>query len=281
MTSPQPAVTAPGPSQEPAPLRVPARYPRTFRLRHIRTKTGCLACRSRKKKCDEAKPCCTACRRGGQNCIWPREAWPDLEASSQGKAKLSSQLLPHNGAPASRQLSVASTNAAYTLTAESGILLQHYVAVTAVLLPAGAPSQNPFITHVLPLAQNDALLLHSVLAVSGAHLAYKLPEPKDVELATNRHYLHALRGVQETISSDQLNDEYAIQRLGLVLAFLCQYEVCTLLDTDKSTLQACNITSRSSPAQRQPPCHSISAPSTRCLAAYSKEGIPLQARCPS
>lgn len=239
MTSPQPAVTASGAPQEPCsagqhprppPLRVPARYPRTFRLRHIRTKTGCLTCRSRKKKCDEAKPCCTACRRGGQNCIWPREAWPNLEAFSQGKVKLSSQL-PHNGVPASRQLSVANTNAAYTLTAESGILLQHYAAVTAVLLPAGAPSQNPFIAHVLPRAQNDALLLHSVLAVSGAHLAYKLPEPTHVELATNRHYLHAIRGVQETIRSNQLNDEYAIQRLALVLAFLCQYEVCTLTDT--------------------------------------------------
>jgi hypothetical protein len=225
MTSTHPVVTASGAPQErcsagqhsrPPPRRVPAQYPVTFRLRHSRAKTGCLRCRSRKKKCDEAKPCCTACRRGGLNCIWPREARSDLEASSQ---------LPHNGAPASRQLSVANTNAAYTLTAESGILLRHYLAVTAVLLPAGAPSQNPFIARVLPLAQNDALLLHSVLAVSGAHLTYKLPEPTHVELATNRHYLHAIRGVQETISSDQLDDKDVIQRLALVLAFLCQYEV--------------------------------------------------------
>jgi len=53
----------------------------------------------------------------------------------------------------------------------------------------------------------------------------KLPEPMHVELATNRHYLHAIRGVRETISSGQLDDKYAIQRLALVLAFLCQYEV--------------------------------------------------------
>lgn len=234
MTSTQPAVTASGASQErpcsagphsqPLPRRVSARYPMTFRLRHIRTKTGCLTCRSRKKKCDEAKPCCTACRRGGLNCIWPREAWPNLEASSQGNHKLPSQL-PHDGVPASRQLSVANTNTAYTLTTESGILLQHYLTVTAVLLPASASLQNPFIAHVLPLAQNDALLLHSVLAVSGAHLAYKLPEPTHVELATNRHYLHAIRGVQETINSGQLDDKSVIQRLALVLAFLCQYEV--------------------------------------------------------
>jgi hypothetical protein len=33
-----------------------------------RTKTGCQTCRKRKKKCDEAKPECQNCRRGGFVC---------------------------------------------------------------------------------------------------------------------------------------------------------------------------------------------------------------------
>ncbi|KAL9057043.1 MAG: hypothetical protein Q9162_002591 [Coniocarpon cinnabarinum] len=33
-----------------------------------RTKTGCLTCRERKKKCDETKPMCTNCQRGGFEC---------------------------------------------------------------------------------------------------------------------------------------------------------------------------------------------------------------------
>lgn len=33
-----------------------------------RTKTGCLTCRRRKKKCDEAKPECNNCIRGGFVC---------------------------------------------------------------------------------------------------------------------------------------------------------------------------------------------------------------------
>ena len=33
-----------------------------------RTKTGCLTCRSRKKKCDESKPACDNCVRGGFHC---------------------------------------------------------------------------------------------------------------------------------------------------------------------------------------------------------------------
>ncbi|KAK2013500.1 hypothetical protein LZ32DRAFT_637639 [Colletotrichum eremochloae] len=39
---------------------------------HItRVRTGCLTCRSRKKKCDEQRPVCCACRRNGFDCTWP------------------------------------------------------------------------------------------------------------------------------------------------------------------------------------------------------------------
>lgn len=36
-----------------------------------RTRTGCLPCRRRKKKCDEAKPQCQACTRNKLQCAWP------------------------------------------------------------------------------------------------------------------------------------------------------------------------------------------------------------------
>lgn len=47
-----------------------------------RTKTGCLTCRKRKKKCDEAKPECSNCIRGGFVCAgYPpqRGTWPKPE----------------------------------------------------------------------------------------------------------------------------------------------------------------------------------------------------------
>lgn len=37
----------------------------------IRTKTGCLTCRTRRKKCDEVGPVCTGCSRNYLECIWP------------------------------------------------------------------------------------------------------------------------------------------------------------------------------------------------------------------
>ncbi|EED17350.1 C6 finger domain protein, putative [Talaromyces stipitatus ATCC 10500] len=37
----------------------------------LRTLTGCLQCRRRRKKCDETKPACAGCRRNGLYCQWP------------------------------------------------------------------------------------------------------------------------------------------------------------------------------------------------------------------
>lgn len=37
----------------------------------FRSKDGCLCCRKRKKRCDEAHPVCGACKSRGDNCVWP------------------------------------------------------------------------------------------------------------------------------------------------------------------------------------------------------------------
>jgi hypothetical protein len=38
--------------------------------RKKRTRTGCLNCSRRRRKCDEAKPTCTGCKRRGDKCQW-------------------------------------------------------------------------------------------------------------------------------------------------------------------------------------------------------------------
>ncbi|KAB8621913.1 hypothetical protein FH972_026022 [Carpinus fangiana] len=49
-----------------------------------RTKTGCLTCRSRKKKCDEAKPTCKNCERGGFTCQGYSQTNPLYKTSTIG-----------------------------------------------------------------------------------------------------------------------------------------------------------------------------------------------------
>lgn len=42
---------------------------------HRRSRTGCFTCRLRRKKCDEGKPCCRACRHLGLKCEYKRPMW--------------------------------------------------------------------------------------------------------------------------------------------------------------------------------------------------------------
>ncbi|ODV90344.1 hypothetical protein CANCADRAFT_56882 [Tortispora caseinolytica NRRL Y-17796] len=55
----------------------------TGRIRRFskRSRSGCILCKKRKKKCDEKKPKCTSCTRLGTHCEWPA-AMPDRDRSS-------------------------------------------------------------------------------------------------------------------------------------------------------------------------------------------------------
>jgi hypothetical protein len=46
-------------------------------VRRLRTLSGCLTCRRRRKKCDEARPQCTTCSRLGLRCCWNANAGSD------------------------------------------------------------------------------------------------------------------------------------------------------------------------------------------------------------
>ncbi|OJJ31458.1 hypothetical protein ASPWEDRAFT_32090 [Aspergillus wentii DTO 134E9] len=62
--------------------RPPQKHYRRPRRRpaYLRTKTGCLTCRQRKKKCDETRFICQNCSRGSLSCVWP-------EANGTGRSR--------------------------------------------------------------------------------------------------------------------------------------------------------------------------------------------------
>ncbi|EXJ68393.1 uncharacterized protein A1O5_08185 [Cladophialophora psammophila CBS 110553] len=55
-------------------IRSPPRHDKPV---YTRTKTGCLTCRLRRKKCDEIRPTCTGCARNFIDCQWPVPLDPD------------------------------------------------------------------------------------------------------------------------------------------------------------------------------------------------------------
>ncbi|KAG2150524.1 hypothetical protein DEU56DRAFT_780502 [Suillus clintonianus] len=70
-----PHVVAPQPRQEPQQRKRP---------KYTRSKTGCMTCRVKKIKCDEAKPNCMRCTHGQRDCTWP-EGVPARKKSTPRK----------------------------------------------------------------------------------------------------------------------------------------------------------------------------------------------------
>lgn len=58
--------------------------------KHKRTRSGCFTCRSRRIKCDEARPVCDRCRKGKRDCVYPPPSSSSASKSgarSQAKSK--------------------------------------------------------------------------------------------------------------------------------------------------------------------------------------------------
>ncbi|KAF9730800.1 hypothetical protein PMIN06_012134 [Paraphaeosphaeria minitans] len=52
---------------------------------HRRSRTGCFTCRLRRKKCDEAKPSCRACKHLGLQCEYKRPMWWSSSETRKGQ----------------------------------------------------------------------------------------------------------------------------------------------------------------------------------------------------
>ncbi|GAB7366032.1 hypothetical protein MBLNU230_g7355t1 [Neophaeotheca triangularis] len=111
-----------------------------------------------------------------------------------------------------------------TLTPVSVLLLGHYLAETAGILAMAPSSSNPLVTVLLPLGHADDLLMHGLLAVSGAHMACREKDRTDVAEAACLHYTLILSRLRVEFSSLREDDSDKMERLLRVLLVLCQYE---------------------------------------------------------
>lgn len=229
-----------------------------------RTRTGCLTCRRRKKKCDETKPKCEACTRNKIDCEWPphiirifgldppnnrseqeKRGREGTESSTSDDSSIaispSSQdslevIERHDKDDADNKKDYAiiwsrglnaflSPRRAGMLLPASETLLAHYMELTGPLL-ATAPSQTaPFVSWVMPIAYNDDLLMHSVLALSGAHLSFRAETP-EINQAIYQHYCLVLKTLRQVSQNEKLlKDPFVLLRVAMTLVMLCQYEV--------------------------------------------------------
>ncbi|RDW61313.1 hypothetical protein BP5796_11205 [Coleophoma crateriformis] len=75
--------------------RVPRKKaPRKSRSKGLRTKTGCITCRKRHKKCNEAQPICGNCALTDRTCIWPDQVIGEHIPQSEAIQDSTSRVVP-------------------------------------------------------------------------------------------------------------------------------------------------------------------------------------------
>lgn len=202
-------------------------------MRHQRSRTGCLTCRSRRKKCDEVKPRCAGCRRNQLPCTWPAAT---LSSRSDSEASAGMDLtrsvttvsVPPPVSTIHRGAESEARQRACMLTPQSVNLLSHFIAQTASCFAMGPVHLNPFVSVLVPLASTDDLLMHALLALSGAHLTYNdptLPIRAEVTRAASMHYSKLIAGLRSEFSSLAEDDLEKKERLLRLLLVVCHYEV--------------------------------------------------------
>lgn len=181
-----------------------------------------MTCRSRKKKCDQIKPRCAGCRRNELICNWPPGVSndPDEQPQDQLSVKVSSPL----PSPLSIVIDVGGERAG-ALTPQSAMLLEHYLSETVSFFAMTRMKDNPFLTILLRIGYTDDLLMHGLLALSGAHMTYKDPENLELITATRLHYSRLIGGLRTELTSLDQNDLSKAERLLRILLVAAHYEV--------------------------------------------------------
>ncbi|TVY72339.1 Transcriptional activator protein UGA3 [Fusarium oxysporum f. sp. cubense] len=206
-----------------------------------RSRTGCLNCRHRKKKCSEEKPQCRRCSRNDLHCAWPQDvnekAITPPPLPKNPIASADERPSPDVGGPSPSSSEVAHTTSIWngpsgsfldsrrscTLKRESLLLLQHYITTTASMLPMPLKG-NPFLSEIIPIASVDDMVMHGVLVISGAHMNFGNMSSGPIGEATLDHYSTLIRQLVIEVSDHKGSCVNKLARLLLVLVMLCHFE---------------------------------------------------------
>ncbi|ODA76057.1 hypothetical protein RJ55_08340 [Drechmeria coniospora] len=132
-----------------------------------RSKTGCITCRKRKKKCDEAKPRCMNCEKNAVVC----EGYHEKQMWKSGKERAEEERIRRESLPSITMQPIFHG----VETVEDKIFWKHYVNHFSNVLTVEGEARNAFKDIILQLANHHQGLMHSILAVSSKHMEFDSP----------------------------------------------------------------------------------------------------------
>ncbi|KAJ5493012.1 hypothetical protein N7539_001758 [Penicillium diatomitis] len=168
-----------------------------------RSKTGCITCRRRKKKCDETKPACLNCQKNAVVC----EGYPPKEIWKSGRQRMADAARSHSTAIVPRGLPLLIDGIETEIDRR---FLDHFVYGFSRVLTLINDDSNPFKEILLPMATQHRGLMHSLMCLSGSHLSGIDPEPKLKERKYH-HFHRAIQDLKENITAKSSQSSMATE----------------------------------------------------------------------
>ncbi|KAI9676817.1 MAG: hypothetical protein M1817_006656 [Caeruleum heppii] len=176
-----PCMTIPGSSDSATTADRPVKRPRGRPRKHPlpspeaqaklakgRSKTGCITCRRRKKKCDETKPQCLNCQKNAVVC----EGYPERIVWKSGRQR-AEEARAARATTRARELPVLIEGIETDI---DQYFLHHFANNVSRVLTLFNDDDNPFKQLLLPMAVQHQGLMHALLCLSGSHLAGTSPQ---------------------------------------------------------------------------------------------------------
>ncbi|KAG9230043.1 fungal-specific transcription factor domain-containing protein [Amylocarpus encephaloides] len=242
----------PSPTQAKRPRGRPRKHPKPTPEQQAkvikgRSKAGCITCRKRKKKCDEAKPGCMNCEKNSVQC----EGYPEKTIWKSGKEKAEEGMVTTTCPNGMNELTASiarlrragsfQTIPKITLppminaveTEGDRMFFEHYITRLSLIFTVEGEQNSAFKNMLLPIALEHSGLMHSILALSSKHIDYRSPyglqflkrHPGiDVQTLEKRSQFHHDEAVKELVRSDKDGDSAVVTAAtyGQILCLVLQ-----------------------------------------------------------
>ncbi|KAI0840416.1 C6 finger domain-containing protein [Hypoxylon sp. FL0890] len=170
-------------------LAPPHRVPK---LGHKKSLFGCQRCRSRRVKCNEAKPVCHNCKRHDLPCIYDRDAFAKKAAEKTTATQPFPNRPEEEDPPENRSRRLTEAK-----------LMHQYLVETGITIAADEQTGEVFARLIPKLSFQSDGLLYSVYTVAALHLA-RLGRDEEIEggaeNAASRYFSMAVREHNKEIS---------------------------------------------------------------------------------
>jgi len=149
-----------------------------------RSKTGCITCRKRKKKCDEAKPRCMNCEKNAVVC----EGYNEKTVWKSGKERAEEDQKRQSFPIITLQPLFQGVE-----TPEDMVFLNHYIHKLSGVLTVESQQKNAFKDMLLQMAVGHTGLMHSILSLASRHIDIQRDQGTSLLAANPKVSIDSLR----------------------------------------------------------------------------------------